>query len=140
VVSFVLTCKMSDTSGDTTHKALKDSSGDYRSELERKAVRKLDLTILPILTMFYLLSFLVRSFFMSINNVFYLTRYIQDRANIGQYLSEMAMTGNIFIQAFHRKCSCRWLTKRIASYGPPISDLCDGSLCVRSNPALNQCP
>ena len=29
------------------------------SDLERKAVRKLDYTILPVMTMFYLLSFLV---------------------------------------------------------------------------------
>jgi len=30
------------------------------SDLERRAVRKLDYTILPVMTMFYLLSFLVR--------------------------------------------------------------------------------
>ena len=30
------------------------------SDLERKAVHKLDYTILPVMTMFYLLSFLVR--------------------------------------------------------------------------------
>ncbi|KAF9564921.1 MFS general substrate transporter [Agrocybe pediades] len=53
---------MSDTSGETPVKAVKASTrSDYQSELERKAVRKLDWTILPILTMFYLLSFLDRA-------------------------------------------------------------------------------
>jgi len=31
------------------------------TELERRAVRKMDYTILPVMTMFYLLSFLVRT-------------------------------------------------------------------------------
>lgn len=42
-----------------------EHAGDDVKHLERAAVRKLDLTVLPILTMFYLLSFLVRSFYLS---------------------------------------------------------------------------
>jgi hypothetical protein len=51
-------------------------------ELERRAVRKLDYTILPVMTMFYLLSFLV-SAPLIVLQVPHLIFCWKDRANIG---------------------------------------------------------
>jgi len=70
-VDHVPTSVESTASGSSIHKGDPEMSG---SELEkhvldtvdkaeiRRAVRKMDLTILPIMTMFYLLSFLVNLF------------------------------------------------------------------------------
>lgn len=46
--------------GESTTPSFEADQFPLESELQRKAVRKLDYVILPIMTMFYLLSFLVR--------------------------------------------------------------------------------
>jgi len=50
-------------------------------QLEKKAVRKLDLTVLPVLTMFYLLSFLVSVAYSVARDAS--DRFLKDRVNIG---------------------------------------------------------
>ena len=46
-------------------------SSEHDPQLERQAVRKLDYTILPIMTIFYLLSFLVCSFWPAVFRFFF---------------------------------------------------------------------
>ena len=55
---------------------------EYDLQLERRAVRKLDFTILPIMALFYLVSFLVCFFLLS--QRIRLLISLQDRSNIGE--------------------------------------------------------
>ena len=76
--------------------------------LERQAVRRLDYTIIPILSLFYLVSFLVRFFLLSQELPLFLIIY-QDRSNIGE---NCLVTGRYKdLKSHYRKRSCCWPSK-----------------------------
>ena len=68
----------------------------------KKAVRKIDFAVVPVMTMYYFLSFL-------------------DRANIGQ-LGTSEHRGSFGSDRHYRQCSCCRASGRLGLLGPPIPD------------------
>ena len=86
-----------------------DSLSEHDLQLERQAVRKLDYTILPIVTLFFLASYMVCFFSLSLSKkmAFVSNHFIlQDRTNIGNKNS--VATRDKGLKSVYRKCSsCR---------------------------------
>ena len=76
-----------------------------KAEISR-AIRKMDLTILPVMTMFYLLSFLVNLFHCILQRVFAHLNGCQDRTNIGKLSPNFDC---VFLSLRNRReCKSRW--------------------------------
>lgn len=125
-----------DDSDKSESLSLAKSEKNVPSEIEdiadkakvRKAILKMDLTLLPIMTMFYLLAFLVWFFFLP-ETVFKLMQWmIKDRTNIGMFLRTFKV--DIFTIDVLRKCTSRGSSKKLADYGPPIPNCHNHDLCV----------
>src|ERR1700691_1000910 len=103
-------------------------------ELERKALRKLDYAILPVMAMFYFLSFLVSTICTLL-----LVKPDSCPKGSGKYWFVISQEGSLVRTSYlirHRECShCRF-AKGPPHDGSTVSDLSHRSLCVRWGTSL----
>jgi len=95
----------------------------------RRAIRKMDLTILPVMTMFYLLSFLVNLFHYSVATV--CSFYMVTRTVPTLVCRPLPNFGCFFLKSRNRReCKSRRAAEGFTYDRPPISNLYYCHLCV----------
>lgn len=113
--------------------SVSEHSVNADAENERQAVLRLDCTVLPVMTVFYLLSFLACTLCILPQSL--LTSYNRTaEILVCVHWSARSFYTRSLIDSGTRKCSCRWSTNRSSSNRSPIPDCPNYSFYVRRKP------